>query len=261
VALRGKFSLVFSLVVFVAFVVTCLTYRDDLFGLLVNKCPSKSRILEIVKKDFRGEVLVESVNETPIAGLCEAVLNFGNGRNLLYVDSRGRYVVVGRIVDVQTNKDLTRDRLFFLNLKRLSKSEMNELEKYVAFTFGDADRHVYLVGDPDCSFCKMVLGELEELAKEGKVKVSVVLFPVHESARKKAIALICDGKGLNEFKSGYVSKNQCEKGKKVIENTFKLMQDLKVDAVPAIVFPGGELIVGAMPASEILSKYDEIVKK
>jgi thiol:disulfide interchange protein DsbC len=63
---------------------------------------------------------------------------------------------------------------------------------------------------------------VEKWANEKGVEVRVILFPlpIHPQAFGKSVALVCDKKGWEEYKSGYNSNNQCEDGKKKIESNL-----------------------------------------
>ena len=54
---------------------------------------------------------ISSVDCEKVDGLCEVVA----GDNLFYVDRSGRYLVIGRVYDMQTRQDLTAARLLELN--------------------------------------------------------------------------------------------------------------------------------------------------
>ncbi|MDQ2763818.1 MAG: DsbC family protein, partial [Pseudomonadota bacterium] len=54
---------------------------------------------------------VSGVDCSKIVGLCEVTA----GSNLFYVDTSARYLVIGRIYDMQTRQDLTAARLLEMN--------------------------------------------------------------------------------------------------------------------------------------------------
>ena len=58
---------------------------------------------------------VTSVDCARISGLCEVVA----GKSLFYVDGAARYLVVGRVYDMQTRQDLTAARLLEINPDQL----------------------------------------------------------------------------------------------------------------------------------------------
>lgn len=69
---------------------------DDVAALLKTRLPKTA---------------VSGVDCDKIAGLCEVTA----GANLFYVDSSARYLVIGRVYDMETRQDLTAARLLELN--------------------------------------------------------------------------------------------------------------------------------------------------
>lgn len=70
--------------------------RSDVMSLLKTRLPKTE---------------VSAVDCTRIAGLCEVTA----GDNLFYVDTSARYLVIGRVYDMETRQDLTAARLLELN--------------------------------------------------------------------------------------------------------------------------------------------------
>lgn len=67
--------------------------------------------VQVVLKDRLPKTPITSIECEAIDGLCEVVA----GDNLFYVDKGGRYLVIGRVYDMQTRQDLTAARLLQLN--------------------------------------------------------------------------------------------------------------------------------------------------
>lgn len=220
-------------------------------------CPKKEDLQKTLDTIQKGLVL-EKIENSPIAGLCEVVVKLSEtDRALFYTDQKGQYVVSGNIIELSTKKNLTSEKVALLNKRVLGKDALAELEKVVAFTWGTGGNTLYFITDPDCPFCKQAESILEELVKAGKVTVKVILFPleaIHPEAKAKSISIICDQKGYEGLKTGYKSKNQCAVGIQKVEGAVSLMQKLGVKGTPTFVFPDGEMKSGVMPAEAILSK-------
>src|SRR3546814_15964360 len=61
--------------------------------------------------DVCSSDLIGSVDCATIGGLCEVVA----GDNLFYVDAGARYLVIGRVYDMETRQDITAARLLEMN--------------------------------------------------------------------------------------------------------------------------------------------------
>lgn len=91
------------------------------------------------------------------------------------------------------------------------------------------------------------------------MEVRVILFPlpIHPQAFRKSVALVCDKKGWEEYKSGYNSNNQCEDGKKKIESNLQLAEKYGISGTPTFIGMNGK-IMRACPQSKIwIGLYNE----
>jgi len=229
------------------------------FNFLSQNCPKIDSIQKSLDSIQPG-IKVETIKSSPVEGLCEVVVNLPNEeKGLFYTDSTGKYIITGSIVEMNTLKNLTQEKLRDLNKKVLSKEQLSKLDKMVDFTYGDSKNVVYFVTDPDCPHCKKAEDILNKLVNEGKLTVKVILLPIealHPEAKPKAISLICDNKGFKELMEGYKSSSLCEEGKKKInQNISFLFNELKIRGTPTFIFPNGEIITGTLPESYILQKF------
>ncbi len=217
-------------------------------------CPTVEKLQTIFKGLFvGGEVKVLGVNQTPIKGVCEVVIEIRGQKRLIYVDDTGRYLFIGRIIDILTREDLTQARQAELN--RLSPEQLKKLDSLVAFVEGKGGPVVYLVTDPDCPHCRRAERILLPLVEEGKITVKVILMPLerlHPHAKKRAISIICDKKGLKELISGYEGSS-CPEGEKKVTEARNLLLSMGIRATPTYIFSDGRFISGVLEAEKILS--------
>ncbi len=220
-----------------------------------GKCPPGDQVLAAFKRVFpqAQKFKVKEVKPSPVEGLCEVILETGPKRYLpVYVDKTAHYAFVGQLLDLRKGKNISRAHLS--KLSRLSPQEIKKLEKLVAFTVGNGSKSFYLVTDPDCPFCKRLEKTLDDLLKDEKIKVQVILFPLerlHPQAKKKCIAIICDQKGWPGLTKGYISDHQCKEGIKKVEEAQKILPLLGIRGTPAIILPDGRLIFGAQPKERL----------
>ncbi len=225
------------------------------FSAWAAKCPSAQEVKKGLEKLFprASQLTVESVKPSKVPGFCEAVLHAqGPFRNIVYVDQKGRYAFIGQLLDLKEGQNLTRKRL--IELSKLTKEQLKKLDSLVAFVEGKGPKTIYLITDPDCPFCKKLEKTLQELIKEGKVTVKVIMFPLerlHPKAKEKAISIICDKKGLAELLAGYTSSNQCEEGKKKVEEAQRFLGSLGVRGTPTMVLSDGRMLRGALPKAQL----------
>ncbi|AEH44730.1 disulfide bond isomerase, DsbC/G [Thermodesulfatator indicus DSM 15286] len=222
------------------------------FGTSWAACPKRERAAQMLAPLFGGEKpKVISVKSTPIKGLCEVVVEANGRKTPVYLDESGRYLVLGRIIDILARKDLTQERLTELN--RLSPEKLKELKKLVAFSVGKGPE-VFFITDPDCPHCKRAEKIIFPLAEQGKIKVNVIFMPLealHPHAKEKAVAIICDKKGPKELMKGYQG-TQCKEGEEKVKEALKILPRLGIRGTPTYIFPNGKIHAGVLEEKQII---------
>ena len=127
---------------------------------------------------------IERVQPSEIPGLYEVMI----GRNPAYTDATGRYFVFGHLFDLQTQRDLTAERL--QAEQRVAFAEL-PLSDAIRTIRGAGERVLAVFSDPDCPYCRRLE---EELAKVDNLTVYTFAYPLeslHPQARDKAVAVWC----------------------------------------------------------------------
>jgi thiol:disulfide interchange protein DsbC len=219
-------------------------------------CPTEDKVKASMKEFIPQEFKVESVQALKeISGLCEVVIKVDAQPLVFYTDKEMKYVMVGNLLSLADKKNITRERQ--QKFMKVSQDLLKELEKHTDFAFGKvgSQKYIYLWTDPDCPFCKRSEPIVEKWANEKGVEVRVILFPlpIHPQAFGKSVALVCDKKGWEEYKSGYNSNNQCEDGKKKIENNLQLAEKYGINGTPTFIGMNGKIHAG-LPTEKDLDK-------
>jgi thiol:disulfide interchange protein DsbC len=219
-------------------------------------CPTEDKVKTGMKELIPQEFKVESVQVLKeIPGLCEVVIKVGAQSLVFYTDREMKYVLAGSLLSLADKRNLTRERQ--QEFMRISQEEVKELQKYTDFVFGKvgSQKYIYFITDPDCPFCKRSEPIVEKWANEKGVEVRVILFPlpIHPQAFGKSVALVCDKKGWEEYKSGYNSNNQCEAGKKKIESNRQLAEKYGIGGTPTFIGMNGKIHVG-LPTEQDLDR-------
>jgi thiol:disulfide interchange protein DsbC len=133
---------------------------------------------------------------------------------------------------------------------------MKELDKLVAFTMGKKGPVVYLVTDPQCPYCKKAEEVLFPMAENGDITLKVLLFPLpfHKGAKEECISIICDKKGGEGLKNRYRSENQCDMGKKKVEDTISYLRKKGISGTPTHIFQDGRFQSGVMQKEALLQR-------
>ena len=216
-------------------------------------CPSPQEVQDNVKKTFNRTVKVEQVKSSVVDGLCEAIVTLNGQKRVLYTDRKGLFIINGQIFSVKDRTNITRSTIQELN--RFTQAQLKVLDNLVAFEKGDG-KTLYFVTDPMCPYCKKAERILEELMNQGKIRVKFLLFPLrfHKGAKEQCISIICDKKGLDGLKTQYRSNNQCEAGKKQVEDTIKFLQQKGITGTPTYIFMDGRYHSGVMKKEALLRR-------
>jgi len=109
--------------------------------------PSTDAIKKLVEPRLGSNVKVDSIRETPYAGLYEIRV----GNDILYTDKTGTYLFSGHVFNLTTSTDLTKERLEELNKIKFSDLPLDKAIKTVK---GDGKRVIAVFEDPNCGYCK-----------------------------------------------------------------------------------------------------------
>jgi thiol:disulfide interchange protein DsbC len=211
-----------------------------------------SKVKQAFEENFPNRK-VESVTATPVKGIYEVVLP---GRQIFYTDAKADYLFMGaNLVDVKARKSLTEARM-----QSLSKVDWKALplELAVKEVRGNGARQIAVFSDPDCPYCKQL--ERESLAKLDNVTIHTFLYPLtqlHPDAMRKSKLVWCssnriaawtdwmrDGKALSGSES-------CDTA--ALEKIQALGDKYGINGTPALVFPNGRMVAGALPKEQIES--------
>jgi len=175
------------------------------------------------------------------------------GRKIAYTDSSGRFFMVGSLVDMTTNDDLTaarREVLSRIDVRKLP------LQDAIVRVNGKGRRTLYVFSDPDCPYCRSLEPELDKL---DDVTIYIFLYPIeslHSDAARKAQSIWCqaDEKGRPALwhrvvtRTETIGTTECENP---IQRNVALGASLGLQGTPTIVAADGRTLPGMAPAASI----------
>ncbi|UXY16657.1 DsbC family protein [Chitiniphilus purpureus] len=201
-----------------------------------------------LEKSLDGRTIT-SVSATPLQGIYEVVLG---GRQIVYTDAKGDYVLVGDLVDVVNKKSLTEARVAELMSTDFSKLPLDKAVKEVR---GDGSRKLAVFSDPDCPFCKRL--ERESLAGVDNVTIYTFLFPlsIHPDAGRKSALIWCAEDRAAAWKNWVLNEKLPENGStdcaNPIQDNLALGEQLGITGTPALIFANGRIVSGAIPKAQL----------
>jgi thiol:disulfide interchange protein DsbC len=122
---------------------------------LLAETPDEARIRKMVEPRMGANVKVDEVKKTPYADLYEVRTN----DKIFYTDETARYMFVGKVVDLTTLKDVTRQRIDDIGAVR-SFSDL-PLDLAIKTVKGNGKRVMAVFEDPNCPYCKQLHAALK----------------------------------------------------------------------------------------------------
>ena len=206
---------------------------------------------------------VNSVHETPVKGLYEVLV----GSDVIYVSGDGRYMVQGRMIDLDSKEDLTETSPRLAEARKKEAKErvaaVNKLGEDTMIVFappGKAEHTITVFTDLDCGYCRKLHSEIDGYLAEG-IKVRYLFFPragVGTPSFDKAVSVWCadDRKSaLTDAKAGKsVPDKKCDNP---VKAQMELGEKLGVSGTPAIILDNGEMVPGYIPPIRLAAILNE----
>jgi len=196
--------------------------------------------------------------------LCEVVLSLDG--NLVPLYAGKEFLLVGKLFrdkkfitgeTLNALEDLARSERIKANGKKALEKEKRKayfkknlkvLEDLTLFSFkpARADKFLYLVTDPNCSYCKKLMPDLEILAMENHLEIKVILFPVlGPKSRDMAVQAICDKYSYEEY--GQIQYQPelpgCSRADLLLEKTMPFFSGAGLSFVPVVISGDGTWVV------------------
>ena len=204
---------------------------------------------ELAKKltKLLSDTEIRSIRPSGVDGIVEVLLA---GNRIVYCDLAAKHLFNGHLFELDTQKDLTEQRL-----SQLTRIDPKELPLADAFdvTRGNGKRELYLFEDPDCPFCRKFE---EQLPTVTDVTLHIFLYPltsIHPHAYEHALGVWC-AKDRQKAWSDKMLKGidppaaHCTNP---IDRNVALGDKLHIDGTPTIIFADGRVHEGTLTADQL----------
>ncbi len=196
---------------------------------------------------------ISSVTKSPYLGLYEV---FADGQ-ILYTDEKLTAIIAGTLIDGQTMKNYSAERMQKLNAIKFSELPLDLAFKQVR---GDGKRILATFEDPNCGYCKKLA---KDMIKLDNVTIYTFLYPIlSPDSLDKSNQIWCSSdkaKAWNEWMQDgkpLTGKGDCDTA--AVEKSVELGRKLAITGTPTLFFVDGERIQGAVPLAQIEKKLDQI---
>jgi thiol:disulfide interchange protein DsbC len=190
---------------------------------------------------------VDGVKETPMAGLYEVTV----GPEIYYMSGDGRFLLDGRLIDVESSEDLTEASR---SKARLSTLQTITDDSAVIFSPADPKYTVTVFTDIDCGYCRKLHQEIEGYNAQG-IRVRYLFFPrsgLNTPSYDKAVSVWCAddrNQALTDAKAGKsVESRKCDNP---VAEQLELGKSLGVRGTPSIFLDDGQMVPGYVPPAKL----------
>ena len=206
----------------------------------------ESTIKQMLGKSM-PQLKIDSVQPTQIKGIFEVIA----GSNLFYVSPDGKYLLQGKLIDVEARKDLTEEKLAGI---RASSVKQVSADQMIIYNPEKSKYTVSIFTDIDCGYCRKLHSEIDQYLAEG-ITIQYLFFPragKGSESYNKAVSVWCAedrNKALTDAKNGKNPESKtCENP---VDAHMKLGQELGTRGTPMVITEKGTVYPGYMPAKRL----------
>ncbi|MCP5303803.1 MAG: DsbC family protein [Chromatiaceae bacterium] len=195
----------------------------------------------------------DTIVASPVGDLYEVTF----GMRVVYVTGDGRYLLSGKLIDLETRTEITENRLSELKLKALAEVGEDEMLIYGP---DDAPHTLTVFTDIDCGFCRKLHSEMPSYNAQG-IRIRYLFYPragIGSESYDKAVSVWCaDDRraAMDAAKAGKaIEPRKCENP---VAEHYALGQAMRVQGTPALVLEDGEMLPGYLPADKLRRLLDQ----
>jgi thiol:disulfide interchange protein DsbC len=204
----------------------------------------------VIAKKLEG-LQVEDVRISPVTGVYEIT----RGSDVSYVSSDGRYAIVGDMIDLDSDANLSENRRRGIRQRMLETVPESEM---LVFSPKDPKYTITVFTDIDCGYCRKLHSQIADYNRLG-IRVRYLFFPrsgPDTESWHKAEAVWCSSnrnEALTKAKNGenIPEKKDCA-ANRIVARDFELGNKLAVDGTPAIFLSTGEMLGGYAPPNKLV---------
>jgi thiol:disulfide interchange protein DsbC len=200
-----------------------------------------------------GSEAEAAVASTPIDGIVQVTI----GSEVFFMTDDGHYFIQGRVVDLDTQDDLTE-----LGKRGIRRQLLQELDVSTLITYGptDPDHEVLIFTDTDCGYCRRLHGMIDDYIEAG-IAVRYAAFPragIGSSSYDDLVAVWCAedvNAAMDQAQLGQrVQRRDCNAP---VERHFELGRQMGVAGTPYIITASGEMFGGIVSAQDLRQRLDQ----
>ena len=208
-----------------------------------------------------GSARIEGIAPSPLAGLWEVRLRSAEGLQIVYTDAAGTHVILGNMVELRSNRNLTEERM-----RKLTAIDFASLplDQAVKIQRGNGKRVMAMFSDPYCPACRKFEAQLAQIEN---MTVYVFMYPVirpENTDHSRAVWCSPDrAKAWLELAANARPKVPSAGANcpgNVVEKTLELGRKLGVNSTPTLFLANGERFTGGLAATDLREALDQAAR-
>ena len=195
-----------------------------------------------------------AISETPIEG----ILMVQVGGDIVYATADGKFLIQGRVIDMDTREDLTEGAKSDLRRELMAGIDTSS---QIAFEPEEPVHELTVFTDIDCGYCRKLHAQVPEYNEQG-ISIRYMSFPragIGSRSYEKAVFVWCaedQREAMNKAKAGSdPDPAQCENP---VAEQYQLGMELGVSGTPALLTADGQLIPGYVPPEQLRQRLDRM---
>lgn len=230
-----------------------------LFGALTacgsHKARSPERIKESLLKEIPGLNKVDAVNKTKVPNMYEVVV----GHKVFYVTDDGKYLVFGNIIDVNSKKSITEERI-----QELSKIDWNQLPLDLAIkeVNGNGKRKLAVFADTSCPYCQMFEKQIAPNLTDTTIYVFMYPLPNHPNAKSEAKRIWCSKDRTLAWVNWMRNHVALPKDESCDTSALDKIMEIgntvvQIEGTPTLILENGHVLPGVLPPQQLMEEMDK----
>ncbi len=203
-------------------------------------------ISQTIKTKF-PDLKINSVTPSELPGIYQVVA----GHHIIYVDANANYLLLGNIISLKDNSNVTADKLSGLNTINWKLLDKSSAIVHYPIT-GKSDNSIAVFLNPDCPFCAKYLSDV--LVKLENVTIYYYLVPLktHPDSDMHVKQIICSAdpeKAMIKYMVDNIpltAESSCANLKNVNKNLDISKNLIDLQGTPTTVFMNGKVLSGML---------------
>lgn len=210
----------------------------------------RGKLAQAIEVASQNQLEILSITPTPLPNIFQVELNTGE---ILYSDISGDYLFAGDMYQT-TNAGLLNISAGTRQERNLDKVAAIPAEEMIVFTPDEIKASITVFTDVDCTYCRKLHSELDDLLARG-IEIRYLAYPrggENADSFEKMISVWCSDdrkKSLTQAKNGQnLPAADCDTP---VLAHYELGNALGISGTPALVFPDGRVIPGYMDSERL----------